>query len=92
MPKTTTPAQQQQQQQHKSKSKENKKLSTRRRHETVRESECAICLEAWLNGEIIKKLNCGHAFHQDCVIPWLEEHVHCPLCRSSLERKGILRR
>ncbi|KAJ3262941.1 hypothetical protein HDU77_011586 [Chytriomyces hyalinus] len=89
MPKITTPAQQQQ---HESKPKENKKLSTRRRHETVRESECAICLEVWLNGEIIKKLNCGHAFHQDCVIPWLEEHVHCPLCRSSLERKGILRR
>ncbi|KAI8825524.1 hypothetical protein BJ741DRAFT_631761 [Chytriomyces cf. hyalinus JEL632] len=87
MPKTTTPAQQ-----HKSKPKEIKKLSRHRRHETVRESECAICLEAWLNGEIIKKLNCGHAFHQDCVIPWLEEHVHCPLCRSSLERKGILRR
>ena len=24
---------------------------------------------------------CGHSFHTDCILPWLERHGCCPLCK-----------
>jgi hypothetical protein len=30
----------------------------------------------------IKK--CNHKFHEECLLPWLEENKNCPLCRCEL--------
>ncbi|KAJ3026159.1 UNVERIFIED_CONTAM: hypothetical protein HDU68_006115 [Siphonaria sp. JEL0065] len=46
------------------------------RHSTVNETECAICLEVWANGEVIKQMKCGHSYHLDCLTLWLDEHDH----------------
>jgi hypothetical protein len=32
------------------------------------------------------KLPCGHEFHNDCLQPWLAEHITCPLCRTLVAR------
>ena len=41
---------------------------------------CAICLECFSNGELGRKLPCGHLFHVDCIDPWLTERsVCCPI-------------
>jgi hypothetical protein len=32
---------------------------------------------------------CGHAFHRECLVPWLGLKPNCPNCRSHL---GVMRR
>lgn len=45
---------------------------------------CPICLENMRFGESVKRLECKHYFHGDCIIPWLEKHCTCPSCRHEL--------
>lgn len=43
--------------------------------------ECSICFGSYADGEEIRKLTCGHHFHQRCVDVWLLGHQNrCPLC------------
>jgi len=43
--------------------------------------ECSICFGSYSDGEEIRKLTCGHHFHQRCVDVWLLGHQNrCPLC------------
>uniref|UniRef100_A0A0D9VHD4 RING-type E3 ubiquitin transferase n=1 Tax=Leersia perrieri TaxID=77586 RepID=A0A0D9VHD4_9ORYZ len=50
--------------------------------------ECAVCLTAFDDGDDLRLLpRCSHAFHPDCIDPWLEGHVTCPLCRANLEKQ-----
>ena len=46
---------------------------------------CPICWEGYKVGEkVCWSMNeeCHHAFHFDCMVNWLVDHDHCPLCRS----------
>ena len=44
---------------------------------------CSICLESYDENCIIRKLNCSHIFHKDCIDPWLlKESYKCPICRN----------
>ncbi|KAG6431665.1 hypothetical protein SASPL_109747 [Salvia splendens] len=50
------------------------------------DSECAVCLSVFEQGEEIKQLpNCKHYFHAPCIDMWLYSHMDCPLCRSPVE-------
>ena len=55
---------------------------------------CAICLEDLFSGEAqhesesgpakhskLRVLLCGHAYHPECVSPWLDNQGTCPLCK-----------
>jgi hypothetical protein len=44
-------------------------------------TECAICMENFYQGEMIRLLpKCGHCMHTKCIIPWLTEgRGICPL-------------
>ncbi|KAL6640972.1 hypothetical protein ACP70R_019153 [Stipagrostis hirtigluma subsp. patula] len=44
---------------------------------------CVVCISAFRDGEDIRRLPCGHAFHRDCVDRWLARcrRRTCPLCR-----------
>ncbi|XP_021596851.1 RING-H2 finger protein ATL51 [Manihot esculenta] len=47
------------------------------------DSECAVCLSVFEEGEEIRKLpGCNHSFHAPCIDMWLYSHSDCPLCRS----------
>lgn len=51
-------------------------------HKMLHCSECVVCLENFVNEELLMGLPCGHAFHQNCIVVWLAEGQHCcPVCR-----------
>mmetsp|Transcript_135840 Transcript_135840/g.421983 ORF Transcript_135840/g.421983 Transcript_135840/m.421983 type:complete len:150 (-) Transcript_135840:187-636(-) len=45
------------------------------------DTECALCLEEYTQGEEVLKLPCGHLFHETCVGPWFAKSLLCPLCQ-----------
>ncbi|XP_047209685.1 E3 ubiquitin-protein ligase RNF103 isoform X3 [Girardinichthys multiradiatus] len=53
--------------------------------------ECVVCLENFVNEELLMGLPCGHAFHQQCIVVWLAGGKHwCPICRwPSYKKKRI---
>ncbi|XP_006890585.1 PREDICTED: E3 ubiquitin-protein ligase ZNRF3 [Elephantulus edwardii] len=52
-------------------------------------SDCAICLEKYIDGEELRVIPCAHQFHKKCVDPWLLQHHTCPHCRHNIiEQKG----
>jgi hypothetical protein len=32
--------------------------------------ECSICIKTFVQGEVIRLLNCKHIFHDGCIVPW----------------------
>ena len=47
---------------------------------------CSICIDEFEEGEKIRLLPlCGHAFHTECISPWLTERQGCcPLCKMGV--------
>lgn len=46
--------------------------------------QCSVCWDDFKVGESVRKLECEHFYHEPCIIPWLELHATCPICRKSL--------
>lgn len=44
-------------------------------------STCAICQDDYVIGETLKKLQCGHIYHENCLTPWFRVKDTCPVCR-----------
>ena len=47
--------------------------------------KCVTCLLAQKCGDQSIVLTCSHAFHKECVRPWLAAHTTCPVCRADAE-------
>ncbi|KAF7013542.1 unnamed protein product [Triticum aestivum] len=46
------------------------------------EEACAICLEDYDNGDMLRLLPCKHEFHVECIDPWLTKWgTFCPVCK-----------
>lgn len=49
------------------------------------QTACAICLNDFSSGELIRQLPCGHGFHASCVDDWLVVASTCPMrCHTDL--------
>ncbi|KAF0916568.1 hypothetical protein E2562_007643 [Oryza meyeriana var. granulata] len=51
----------------------------------VPDTECAICLGDFADGDKVRVLpRCHHGFHVRCIDTWLAAHTSCPTCRDSI--------
>lgn len=41
---------------------------------------CTVCLDDFEKGRQVRKLNCGHIYHDECLERWLDTHTTCPVC------------
>jgi hypothetical protein len=53
---------------------------------------CALCIDDYEKGDIIRELKCGHLFHADCVDEWLlQVRRSCPVCnRDAFNITGVV--
>ncbi|XP_017000295.2 E3 ubiquitin-protein ligase Iruka [Drosophila takahashii] len=56
--------------------------------EVDRKIQCSICWDDFKIDETVRKLPCSHLFHENCIVPWLNLHSTCPICRKSLAEDG----
>jgi len=53
----------------------------------VGDQSCSICLDNYVDGDILRRLPCEHVFHESCVDTWLRLNGHCPLCKRRVDGK-----
>ena len=51
--------------------------------EAQSEEVCAICLDNFEDDDVVQLPDCQHAFHADCLQPWLRQRNTCPLCKQN---------
>ncbi|KAI8081693.1 uncharacterized protein BX664DRAFT_341045 [Halteromyces radiatus] len=50
------------------------------------EETCIICKEILQSSQDkVTKMPCGHYFDEGCLLPWLQLHHTCPMCRFKVE-------
>ena len=45
---------------------------------------CVICFDPMETGNLLRELECGHIYHQQCADQWLRIAANCPVCRSGV--------
>lgn len=43
--------------------------------------DCCICLDKFVDGKKVNKLECNHLIHTGCLAEWIKKKTICPLCR-----------
>ncbi|XP_076443867.1 E3 ubiquitin-protein ligase RNF126-B-like [Babylonia areolata] len=46
--------------------------------------QCSVCMDDFIFGESVRQLPCDHHYHSPCIVPWLNLHGTCPVCRKDL--------
>ncbi|XP_039037358.1 RING-H2 finger protein ATL14-like [Hibiscus syriacus] len=58
-------------------------ITIRYENDKQTETDCAICLEEFKDGDSCRVLSkCNHVFHGCYIDQWLLQHGTCPLCRG----------
>lgn len=51
---------------------------------TQAEERCSICMDPYINEDMLKVLPCRHFFHGHCATGWLLDHNSCPMCKRKV--------
>lgn len=52
---------------------------------------CGICFEAYVETSALAAMQCGHAFHRQCLLKWFDQRSVCPKCNHR-EQMPLFRR
>ena len=55
-----------------------------KKYSTIKEENCAICLQKYKGVDIIKEFPCKHIFHKNCILKWIKSSNKCPLCKYDI--------
>jgi len=50
--------------------------------EMEEKDRCAVCLADYEEGDEMKRLECGHDYHTNCLKTWFQTKATCPICRQ----------
>ena len=59
-------------------------VNNRQEKNETKNTSCSICLERFIEGDVVVSSMCTHAFHRDCIMGWAEIKDDCPMCRQSM--------
>jgi len=68
-----------------------KRLKSRKCTDNENSTSCPICIEKFKTGDDLLEMECGHSFHRNCLMSWLEYEKNCPNCRSELNESMNLK-
>lgn len=50
-------------------------------HSNDTQQQCMVCLSDFVAGDCVRRLQCEHLFHRDCIDEWLQRSAVCPICK-----------